>query len=131
VQPAAGAPQVQGEGGGPPAEEDGGAVGEERRFRVFVAGASWRSQRVVDALHALCAAHGIADHTVEVVDVLRDPARAERDRVLALPMVMRIAPEPVVRVVGDLSDGQVAAEVLGLASEPARREPPAGEGGTP
>jgi circadian clock protein KaiB len=105
-------------------------VGEARRFRVFVAGASWRSQRVVAALHELCEAHGISDHTVEVVDVLRDPASAERDRVLALPMVMRVAPEPIVRVVGDLSDGQVAAEVLGLAAEPTPVEPGAGDGGT-
>jgi circadian clock protein KaiB len=97
---------------------------------VFVAGSSWRSQRVVDALHALCEMHGISDHTVEVVDVLRDPACAERDRVLAIPMVMRVAPEPVVRVVGDLSDGQVAAEVLGLASERATRRPGAGDGGS-
>lgn len=38
-------------------------------------------------------------------------------------MVMRVAPEPVVRVVGDLSDGQLAAEVLGLT------EPEPGDGG--
>jgi circadian clock protein KaiB len=96
-------------------------VGESRSFRVFVAGASWRSQRVVEALHELCEVHGISGYTVEVVDVLREPGSAERDRVLALPMVMRVAPKPVVRVVGDLSDGQVAAEVLGLTSEPRTR----------
>jgi circadian clock protein KaiB len=95
-------------------DRSGETVGVERVFRVFVAGASWRSQRVVRALHELCAAYGISRYGVEVVDVLLDPASAERDRVLALPMVMRVAPEPVVRVVGDLSDGQLAAEVLGL-----------------
>lgn len=89
-------------------------MGAERVFRVFVAGSSWRSQRVVRALHELCAAHGVSHYRVEVVDVLQDPARAERDRVLALPMVMRVAPEPVVRVLGDLSDDGLAAEVLGL-----------------
>jgi circadian clock protein KaiB len=104
-------------------------VGGSRSFRVFVAGDSWRSQRVVDALHALCQANGISDHTVEVVDVLRDPASAERDQVLALPMVMRVAPEPVVRVVGDLSDGRLAAEVLGIASGTSTMQPRAGDGG--
>ncbi|MFA9431739.1 circadian clock KaiB family protein [Egicoccus sp. AB-alg2] len=99
----------------------------ERAFRVFVAGDSWRSQRVVRALHELCAKHEISQYRVEVVDVLQDPAGAERDRVLALPMVMRVAPAPVVRVVGDLSDGWLAAEVLGL-QEPA---PAADEGGGP
>jgi circadian clock protein KaiB len=104
---------------------EAGAVAVERAFRVFVAGASWRSQRVVRALHELCVAHEVSHYRVEVVDVLQDPASAERNRVLALPMVMRVAPEPVVRVVGDLSDGRLAAEVLGL-NEPA---PGAGDGG--
>lgn len=96
---------------------------QDRAFRVFVSGASWRSQMVVRVLHELCAAHGVSRYSVEVVDVLEDPSSAERDRVLALPMVMRVAPEPVVRVVGDLSDGQLAAEVLGLT------EPEPGDGG--
>lgn len=96
-------------------------MGASLSFRVFVAGASWRSARVVEALHDLCAAHGITGYAVEVVDVLLDPASAERDRVLALPMVLRVTPAPVVRVVGDLSNGPVAAEVLGLTSPPARR----------
>ena len=89
---------------------------EDRRFRVYVAGPSWRSQRVVRVLHELCEAHGVSNYAVEIVDVLRDPSSAEHDRVMALPMVMRVTPEPVVRVVGDLSDGRVAADVLGLTS---------------
>jgi circadian clock protein KaiB len=95
-------------------ERSGEAVGVERAFRVFVAGPSWRSQRVVRALHELCATRGITRYHLEVIDVLQDPASAERDRVLALPMVLRVMPEPTVRVVGDLSDGRLAAEVLGL-----------------
>jgi circadian clock protein KaiB len=104
-------------------------VGQDRVFKVFVAGASWRSQRVVAALHELCKAHRISDYTVEIVDVLQDQSSAEHDRVLAIPMVMRVAPEPVVRVVGDLSDGLVAADVLGLTSDPTMREPGTGDGG--
>jgi circadian clock protein KaiB len=106
-------------------------VGGERRFRVFVAGPTWRSQRVVRAFHALCEANGVSDYTLEIVDVLRDPTLAERDRVLALPLVMRIAPGPVVRVVGDLSDPRVAADVLGLAPEPVDADPNLTGGGSP
>jgi circadian clock protein KaiB len=109
------------------AVRSGEAMGAERAFRVFVAGSSWRSQRVVRALHELCAAHGVARYRVEVVDVLQDPVSAERDGVLALPMVLRVAPEPVARVVGDLSDVRLAAEVLGLL-EP---EADADDGGSP
>jgi circadian clock protein KaiB len=91
-------------------------VGSEPRFRVFVAGASWRSQRVVRALRDLCQVHGVSGYAVEVVDVTQDPEAADLHRILALPVVMRVDPEPVVRVVGDLSDARVAADVLGLSS---------------
>lgn len=105
-------------------------MGESCSFRVFIAGGSWRSQRVVEAFQELCTFHGISGDAVEVIDVLQDPAGAERDRVLALPMVMRVWPPPVVRVVGDLSDRGVVASVLGLTrdrhDEP--REPAAGGG---
>lgn len=94
----------------------GWVVDSGPRFRVFVMGTSWRAERVVRALHDLCATHGITDYDVDVVDVAGDPGVAEEHHVLALPMVMRIAPEPVVRVVGDLSDAAVAADVLGLSS---------------
>jgi circadian clock protein KaiB len=105
-------------------------VGGGPRFRVFVAGTSWRSQRVVRVLHELCQSHGVSDYAVEIVDVLLDPSSAEPDRVLALPMVMRLAPEPVVRVVGDLSDAQVAADVLGLSSDLLDPDPGTVDGGT-
>ncbi len=103
----------------------------ERRFRVFVTGQSWRSQRVVRALHELCAAHGVVEYAVEIVDVSQDGQAAEENRILALPMVMRVAPEPVVRVVGDLSDGAVAANVLGIAEGPVRTRSSPTEGRRP
>lgn len=91
-----------------------------RAFRVFVGGSSWRSQRVVQALHELCAAHGVTDYEVEVVDLVEHPLLAEQYGVLALPMVMRVSPAPPVRVVGDLRDATTAADVLGLTSGPGR-----------
>lgn len=111
--------------------EDDGSVDGERRFRVFVAGNSWRSQRVVQALHDLCAAHGVAVYEIEVVDLVQQPQLAEEYGVLALPMVMRVAPEPPVRVIGDLSAADVAADVLGLSSGPGFIDLPGREEGPP
>jgi circadian clock protein KaiB len=91
-----------------------------RAFRVFVGGDSWRSQRVVQALHDLCAAHGVRDYEVEVIDLAEHPQMAEQHGVLALPMVMRVSPGPPVRVIGDLRDAATAADVLGLTSRPGR-----------
>ena len=104
---------------------------DRRHFRVFVAGTSWRSQRVVQALHDLCAAHGVTDYEVEVVDLVEHPELAEQHSVLALPMVMRVAPGPPVRVIGDLRETEVAADALGLVGRWARRTQDDPEEGSP
>lgn len=95
----------------------------EHRFRVFVAGNSWRARRVVQALHDLCAAHDLTDYEVDVVDLVEHPEEAERYGVLALPMVMRVDLNPAVRVIGDLRDAAVAADALGLSGGHGPGEP--------
>jgi hypothetical protein len=55
---------------------------------------------------------------VEVVDVLSEPERAEADRIMATPTVLRLSPDPVCRVIGDLSDFALAGAALGLTFAP-------------
>jgi circadian clock protein KaiB len=83
-------------------------------FRIFVTGESLRSQRAIDNLRGLCAAvvGGAAD--IEVVDVLISPERAEQEKVIATPTVLRLSPAPARRVIGDLADFHLAAAALGL-----------------
>lgn len=50
----------------------------------------------------------------EVVDVLDDPARAERERILVTPTLVRVSPPPPLRVGGDLSDVEAALDGLGI-----------------
>ncbi len=100
-----------------------GSVDDGHRFRVLVAGRSWQSQQVVQALHDLCDAHGVTTYDIEVVDLVERPELADEYRVLALPMVMRMSPGPLVRVVGDLRDAAVAADMLGLSRGPSPRDP--------
>ena len=52
--------------------------------------------------------------SVEVVDVMQRPDLAERARILATPVLMRLAPLPRRSIIGDLSDWRVVAEVLEL-----------------
>ncbi len=57
-----------------------------------------------------------AEVYVDVVDVLEDPARAERDSVFATPTLVRDLPPPGTRVIGDLAEGARVAVALGLDS---------------
>lgn len=86
------------------------------RLVLYVAGDTPRS-RSARATVAWLAAGGV-DEPVEasVVDVAEDPERADTDRVLLTPTLLRLAPAPPRRVVGDLADRARVAEALGLSA---------------
>ncbi len=77
----------------------------EREFRIlaFVAGATPAGRRTIDALHAMATDEGLEPDVIDIVDVLDRPTLAEEHRVVATPTVIRLAPTPTVRIVGDLS----------------------------
>lgn len=92
-------------------------------FRIFVSGASVRSVRAVENLRELCGTKlGSGAAQIEVIDVLATPERAEQEKVIATPTVMRLSPPPSRRVIGDLADFDLAAAALGLPHGPAARD---------
>ncbi len=76
------------------------------RLRLYIAGSMGRSAAALANLRALCLERLAGACEVEVVDLLREPARARSDGVVVLPTLERRAPEPVRRVVGDLSNAE-------------------------
>lgn len=84
------------------------------RFTLFIAGDSPRSTRAVENLKALGARNLDGLYELEVVDVTEDAARAEEQEIMATPTVIKLTPEPVRRVTGDLSDPDAVALALGL-----------------
>ncbi len=86
-------------------------------LRLYVADNAPNSLLAQANLTRLCA--GLSQpHTVEVVDVLQAPERAQNDGVSLTPTLVRLAPPPVLKFVGDLSDLARVRAVLGLP-EPA------------
>ncbi len=96
----------------------GPAPGAKARwqFRLYIAGALGRSAVALANLKKLSLQRLAGQCEVEVVDLLREPARARSDGVVVIPMLERTAPEPVRRVVGDLSN--VERVLTGLELEP-------------
>jgi circadian clock protein KaiB len=84
------------------------------RFTLFIAGQSPRSTRAVENLKALGTHVLDGAFELEVVDVVEDAARAEADQIMATPTVIKVSPDPVRRVTGDLSDPDAVALALGL-----------------
>lgn len=83
-------------------------------LRLFVTGSSQRSSRAIEAVQSLCReylANGVA---VEIIDVLEEPQKAEDDKVLATPTLIRQFPGPPRRLVGDLTETDRIILLLGL-----------------
>ena len=86
------------------------------RFQLFVAGDAGNSAQAVVNLTAFCRQYVPDRHTIEIVDVLRDPKRALAESIFLTPTLVAITPPPVRRIVGSLSQTQTMLLTLGLAA---------------
>ncbi len=74
------------------------------RLRLYVAGNAPNSLRAVANATAMCATHFASAYELEVVDLLEHPARGLVDGIIVTPTLIRLAPLPVRRIIGNLSD---------------------------
>jgi circadian clock protein KaiB len=73
-------------------------------LRLYVAGQSPRSVRALENLRKVCDEHLAGRYNVEVIDLLVHPALARGDEIVAVPTLVRKLPEPIRKIIGDLSD---------------------------
>ena len=86
----------------------------EYELRLYVAGATARSNRAIRVLKQICQEH-LSEHCqFEIVDVYQHPELARTDQVIAVPTLVRSKPLPVRRMIGDLSDREKVMRLLGL-----------------
>ena len=84
------------------------------KFRLYVAGDATNSAQALANLKTLCRTHLLNHHHIEVVDVFREPARALADSIFMTPTLIRLAPAPIRRIVGTLSDTLIVLHAMGL-----------------
>jgi circadian clock protein KaiB len=85
------------------------------KFRLYVAGDTQNSALAIANLTALCRAHLPNRYALDVVDVFREPNRALADHVVMTPTLIKLAPSPVRRIIGTLSQTESVLQTLGLA----------------
>jgi circadian clock protein KaiB len=73
-------------------------------LRLYVADRSPKCQLAIEKLERTCEKYLAGRYQIEVVDLQKHPRRAADDQILAVPTLVRKLPEPVRKVVGDLSD---------------------------
>lgn len=84
------------------------------KFRLYIAGDTQNSILTIANLSALCEAHLPSRYKIEVVDVLREPKRALTDGIFMTPTLVKLAPRPVQKIIGTLSDSVRISQLLGL-----------------
>jgi circadian clock protein KaiB len=82
------------------------------KFRLYVVGDAPNSTKATANLSAFCREHLAERYEIEIIDVLRDPERALKDGVLVTPLLVRISPAPVCKIVGNLSHRQPMLEIM-------------------
>jgi circadian clock protein KaiB len=82
-------------------------------LRLYVVGGTQASERALHSVGRL-RSELAGEAEVEVVDLREQPEVAERERIVATPLLVRVTPEPVRRIVGDLTDVERVRWSLGL-----------------
>ena len=76
----------------------------EWELRLYVAGQTERAMKAFENLKAICEDRLKGKYSIEVIDLLVNPQLAKGDQIVALPTLVRKLPEPVRKIIGDLSN---------------------------
>lgn len=104
-----------------PAKKPGVAkakVAEEKwELRLYVAGQTPKSLAAMNNLRRVLDEHLPTAYKVEVIDLLENPRLAKEDQIVAIPTLVRKLPNPIRKIIGDLSDAE--RTLVGLQLRPA------------
>ena len=75
-------------------------------LRLYVAGQTARSVTAFANLKKICEEHLTGQYSIEIIDLLKHPQLASGDQIVAIPTLVRKLPEPVRKIIGDLSNTQ-------------------------
>ncbi len=73
-------------------------------LRLYVAGQTPKAVAAFTNLKRICEQHMRGQYHIEVIDLLKEPQLAKGDQILALPTLVRKLPEPIKKIIGDLSN---------------------------
>jgi circadian clock protein KaiB len=73
-------------------------------LKLYVAGQTAKSLQAFANLKRICEEHLAGEYHIEVIDLMKSPQLAKGDQILALPTLVRRLPEPVRKIIGDLSN---------------------------
>jgi len=88
------------------------------QLRLYVAGQTTKSLAAVSNLKRVCEAYLPGRYEINVIDLAQDPQLAASDQILAIPTLVRRLPEPLKRIIGDLSNLEKVLIGLNIRQKP-------------
>jgi circadian clock protein KaiB len=73
-------------------------------LRLYIAGQTPKSIEAITNLRQICDTNLMGQYKIEIIDLLESPQLARGDQILAIPTLVRKLPEPVKKIIGDLSN---------------------------
>ncbi|MEO6549382.1 MAG: circadian clock KaiB family protein [Ferruginibacter sp.] len=73
-------------------------------LRLYIAGQTPKSILALQNINKYCKEHLDGQYSIEVIDLLKNPQLAEGDQIFAIPTLVRKFPEPIRKIIGDLSN---------------------------
>jgi circadian clock protein KaiB len=92
---------------------------EKWELRLYVAGNTPKSMAALKNLEKYCETHLKGQYKIEVIDLLVQPQLAEGDQIFAIPTLVRKVPEPMRKIIGDLSNEENV--LVGLNIRPLKK----------
>jgi circadian clock protein KaiB len=92
------------------------SAADKWELRLYTAGQSPKSLAALANLRRVCDEHLAGRYSIEVIDLLKNPRLAKDDQIVAIPTLVRKLPEPLRKLVGDLSDTE--RTLVGLQLRP-------------
>lgn len=83
-------------------------------LRLFITGATPNSIRALTNIKQICEEHLKGRYSLQIIDVYQQQSIAEREQLIALPLLIKKQPLPEKRMIGDLSDTEKVLKGLGL-----------------
>ena len=91
---------------------------EKWELRLYTAGQTPKSIAAFKNLKTICEEHLPGRYKIEVIDLMLNPRLAKEDQIVAIPTLVRKLPDPLRKIIGDLSD--VERTLVGLQLRPRR-----------
>lgn len=89
----------------------------EYELKLYVSGAAPNSVRAISNLQELLKIHLPGRFTLSIIDVHQEPAIAQREQIVALPMLVKEKPGPRRSMIGDMSNTEKVLAGLGIEKE--------------